>query len=151
MSSLLTSFKVSSKLTDVKVKAASLLTLDAFRLNNRDTRMFFGTFISFSNWIRNVRGIANKLLINFISKFGTTLMKELWKIFANSSSFQINWLFRCRFMNTFDLILFEKSGFTLAQSFLLSQRFLISRFSKCTLSDLRRIVTLILFACYNSI
>ena len=77
MSSLLTSFKVSSKLTDVKVKAASLLTLDAFRLNNRDTRMFFGTFISFSNWIRNVRGIANKLLINFISKFGTTLMKEL--------------------------------------------------------------------------
>lgn len=62
-------------------------------------------------------------------RFGITLIKKLLKIFSNLSSFQISWLFRCRFMNTFDLTLFEKSGFTLAQCFLLSQRFLISRFS----------------------
>ena len=86
--------------------------------NNRDTRMI----LVFLN-IFSTTGIANILLITLIPTFGTTLIKTLLKIFTILYSFLISRSFSLRVTCTFDLTLFERSGFTLSQHFLLTLRF----------------------------
>ena len=89
-------------------------------------------FNNFFNWIKNVGGIKNSMLMNFYS--------EIWNNFENIYYF----LFYSNQLIIFaqvylkiNLTLFKKRGFTLSQNFLLSLRFLICTLrKKCPYSEL---------------
>ena len=67
MSNYFISFEISSTVTHVKEKVALFSKLDIILLII-NTKMFLVFLNSLFNWIRDVRNIAEVLLINFDSK-----------------------------------------------------------------------------------